>query len=127
MTLYESIKSNLVEDETGVHTVDNDPAWAAAVEKVNAKYKELEPEIKEELMKELKGFVRSVRGYFSSDEILNLPEVKAYKAAILNPEDIWCECSGETSSEFKPDGESYLGVSKHGYICNKCKKFTQIG
>ena len=51
----------------------------------------------------------------------------AYKDAIEDPENIWCECPEDHDTEFKPDNESYLGVTKHGYICKNCKKYVQIG
>jgi hypothetical protein len=78
------------------------------------------------IQKEAKDFVKSLRPYFSEDEIKNLPEFKAYTDAIKDPEDIWCHCPEEHEATYKPDSP-YLGVNKHGWICKKCKKYTQIG
>lgn len=97
------------------------------VDKVQAEYDSNKPEIKKELEEELRELVRMLKPYFSIDEIMKMKEIKAYSDAIKDPEDIWCECSGDTGSKFKPDGEPYLGVTKHAYICNKCGKYTQIG
>ena len=52
---------------------------------------------------------------------------KAYKDAIKDPEDIWCECGAPNGEEAKEYDDSYLGVDKEGYICNNCKKYVQIG
>lgn len=82
--------------------------------------------ISKSIEKEAKNFVKSIRPYFSEDEIKQLPEFRAYVDAIKDPENIWCQCPEEHESTYKPDSP-YLGVNKHGWICKKCKKYTQIG
>lgn len=116
-------------NDAEIHTMDNDPSWAAAVNKVNKEYSKNKSKISDDIAKEYARFTKKLTssGLFKPEDVWELPEGKAYRDAIKDPEDIWCECSGDTDSKFKPDGTSYLGVSKHGYICNKCKKFTQIG
>lgn len=106
--------------------VDQD-AFAKAWAKAKAEYDDEKPQMRKEIEKEFKRFCKDLRGYFTPDEIRNLPETKAYEDALKDPEDIWCECPEEHSTEFKPDGEQYLGVTKHAYICKKCKKYVQIG
>ncbi len=98
------------------------------VSKVRAEYEKEKPKIKKEIEKEFREFVKDLlRAGFTKEELLKLKETKAYNDALNDPENIWCECNEDTNSEFKPDGEQYLGVTKHGYICKKCKKYTQIG
>ena len=127
MNLGSKILKSLNESE--VHTVDNDPAWAEAVAKVNKEYEENKPEIIEELKKELKAYKNKMasEGY-SKEEIKELPMIKAYEDAIKDPDDIWCECGKYAGEDlYKDDGEVYLGVEKHGWICPNCSKYTQIG
>lgn len=98
------------------------------VDKVYNQYEKEKPRIKEEIVEEFREFIRSLyRAGLKKEDIEKLPEVKAYSDAIKDPEDIWCECSEEHDTDYKPDGEVYLGVSKHAYICKKCKKYKQIG
>ena len=97
------------------------------VDKVNAEYDAAKPEIIKEIKREFNQFAKQLKPYMTDDEIRNLPETKAYQDAIADPDDIWCECGSDFNEEYKPDGESYLGVDKHGYICNNCKKYVQIG
>lgn len=125
----QSLRDKKEADEIEVHTMDNDPSWAAAVNKVNKEYSKNKSKISDDIAKEYARFTKKLTssGLFKPEDVWELPEGKAYRDAIKDPEDIWCKCSGDTDSKFKPDGTSYLGVSKHGYICNKCKKFTQIG
>ena len=116
-------------NEAEIHTIDNDPSWAAAVSKVNAEHSKNKSKISNNIAKEYAKFTEQLThsGLFKPEDVWKLPEGKAYRDAIKDPDDIWCECTEDTNSKFKPDGASYLGVSKHGYICNKCKKYTQIG
>lgn len=98
------------------------------LDKVNAELEKSKPELIDEIKKEFREFKAILKDYdFTNEEINALPETKAYKAAIRDPEDIWCTCSGETNTKFKPDGTVYLGVYKHGAICTNCKKYSQIG
>lgn len=114
--------------EGELHTIENDPLWAEAVKKVNAEWEEEKPEVSKEIEKEYKDFRKSLKGHLTDEEIDNLPETKAYMDAIKDPDDIWCECGEDSDNELvKPNGESYLGVEKEGYICNNCKKYVQIG
>ena len=125
MKLNESIIKNLFEGE--LHTVDNDPAWAAAVAKVKAEYEEEKPEISKDIEEEFKQFKKDLlQSGFTEESIKTMPEVKAYEDAIADPDDIWCEC-GSGEDLYKEDGDVYLGVDKHGYICSNCMKYTQIG
>ena len=120
MKITESIINNLKESK--VVTIDPE-----IVAKVQAEYNEAKPEIRKQIENEFRNFVRDIRAYYSADEIRQLPETQAYSDAIKDPEDIWCECHEDHDTEFKPDNESYLGVTKHGYICKNCKKYVQIG
>jgi len=121
MKITQEILGNLKEAET----ITIDPKIVA---KVQAEYDKEKPRIKKEIEEEFREFVRELSKYgFSQEEIRKLPETKAYSDALKDPEDIWCECTEDTDSDFKPDGETYLGVSKHAYICKRCKKYTQIG
>lgn len=98
------------------------------IDKVQAEYEASKEDIRAEIKEEMLDLVRELSRYgMSKDEIMNLKEIKAYKDAYADPEDIWCNCKEEHESDYKPDGESYLGVEKHAYICKGCKKFTQIG
>ena len=106
------------------HTVDNDPAWAAAVAEVNKEHEEAKPEIIEDLKRELASYVRACK---EDGEEINSTVFKAYQDAIKDPDDIWCECTDSNDEFFKEDGEVYLGVSKHAYICPRCMKYVQIG
>lgn len=124
MKLNEGIIKNLKESE--LHTVENDPAWAAAVAKVNAEWEEEKPAVAEEIKKEYEAFRNRLKKRYTDEEIDNMPEIKAYKDAIADPDDIWCECNSGDDL-YKEDGDVYLGVDKHGYICSNCKKYTQIG
>jgi len=116
-------------NDAEIHTMDNDPTWAAAVNKVTKDHEKNKSKISDDIAKEYARFTKKLTssGLFKPEDVWELPEGKAYRDAIKDPEDIWCTCSSDSGSKFKPDGSSYLGVSKHGYICNKCKKFTQIG
>ena len=106
-------------------TVDNDPAWAKAVAQVNKEHEEAKPEIIEDLKRELASYVRACR---EDGEEINSTVFKAYQDAIKDPDDIWCECDEIYGDEFfKEDGEVYLGVSKHAYVCPHCMKYMQIG
>lgn len=120
MRVQHQILHNLKEAETV--TIDPD-----IVAKVQAEYDKAKPEIRKEIEQEFRQFCRDMKGYFTPEEIRNLPETKAYRDALIDPEDIWCECPEEYDVDYKPDGETYLGVSKHAYICKKCKKYVQIG
>ena len=126
MSLGKKIINNL--KESGWDDIPSFTFSPETVAKVQAEYDKDKPVIIEEIKKEFRMLVRGLlKDGFTKEDILKLPETKAYEDAIKDPEDIWCDCQGETDSTFKPDGESYLGVEKHGYICNKCKKYTQIG
>ena len=121
MKITHEILDNLKEMETFTF----DPKIVA---KDQAEYDKDKPKIRKEIENEYRELVRDLLKYgLSKEEIMKLPETKAYNDAIKDPEDIWCECSEDTESNFKPDGEVYLGVSKHAYICKRCKKYTQIG
>ena len=122
---YGVSKGNMTEGE--LHTVENDPLWAKAVAKVNKEYKKNKPKRSTEIEKEYKKLIKDLESIgISGNQLESVPEVGAYKDAIEDPDDIWCEC-GNINSIYKPDGESYLGVDKHGYICSRCRKFQQIG
>ena len=98
------------------------------LDKVNAEIEKNKPELINEIKKEFRDFKAILKDYdFTNEEINALPETKAYKDAIKDPENVWCTCSEKTESKFKPDGAVYLGVYKHGFICTKCKKYAQIG
>lgn len=129
MKLNESILRNLKEAEERLVTVDNDPAWAAAVAKVNKEFEENKPEMIQELKAEYKEYIKGcLDDGYTKEEIAELPVTKAYKDAMKDPDDIWCECDEYPDETlFKDDGEIYLGVSKHAWICPNCGKFTQIG
>ena len=52
--------------------------------------------------------------------------------AVEEEKKIFCECdylenNPHASANYKPDGVSHLGVTKHGWLCPKCNKFVQIG
>lgn len=98
------------------------------VAKVKAEYDKDKPILIKQLKEEFRGVVRSLLSAgFTKDEILKLPETKAYSDAIKDPDDIWCDCGSTADGKYKEDGAVYLGVEKHGWICPKCKKFKQIG
>ncbi|MBO7615039.1 MAG: hypothetical protein J6T15_05025 [Bacilli bacterium] len=128
MKLGQSILKNLNEIE--VHTVDNDPLWAKAVAEVNAQWEKEKPGVAEDIKAEYKEYLKTLKeaGY-TKEQIDKMPETKAYKDAIKDPDDIWCECGYYSDDEtyYKEYGEFYLGVESEGYLCKKCMKFTQIG
>lgn len=97
------------------------------VDKVRAEYDEAKPEIIKEIKKEFASFLRYAKKYYSEEELKETSTYKAYQDAIKDPEDIWCECGAPNGESYKEDGDSYLGVEKHGYVCNDCGKFVQIG
>ena len=87
--------------------------------------KELQVQIIEEYKDYLSTLAKS--RLFTKEEILKMKETQAYKDAIINPNNIWCKCRKEWGTTYKTDGEVYLGVEKHSFICNHCKKYRQIG
>jgi len=126
MSLGKKIINNLNES-----SLDNAKTFTFSPEivaKVQAEYNKNKPEIVKELRDEFRMLVRELlKVGFTKEELLKLPVTTAYEDAMKDPENIWCNCGKDNGSKYKPDGESYLGVSKHGYICNKCRKYTQIG
>ena len=97
------------------------------VDKVNAEYEKEKPAIKKEIQKEYDAIIsRFKRKGYSQASLDKIPAVKAVKDAANDPDDIWCEC-GNSSNFYKEDGYQHLGVTKHGWVCDKCYKYQQIG
>ena len=98
------------------------------VDKVNAEYEKEKPAIKKEIKKEFDRLVKNFKANgIDEEKMKELPIYKAYQDAMEDPDNIWCECEEDTTENYKPDGATYLGVDKHGYICSNCKKYKQIG
>lgn len=97
------------------------------VDKVNAEHEKEKPAIKKEIQKEYDAIIRRFkRKGYSQASLDKIPAVKAVKDAANDPDDIWCEC-GNSSNFYKEDGYQHLGVTKHGWVCDKCYKYQQIG
>lgn len=57
-----------------------------------------------------------------------LPSNEEEEKELEEERNLYCDCEEpDPNPEYKPDGVEHLGVTKHGWICRKCGKFTQIG
>lgn len=57
-----------------------------------------------------------------------LPSNEEEAAEMEAERKLYCDCEEpDPNPEYKPDGVELLGVTKHGWVCRKCGKFTQIG
>ena len=84
MKLNENILKHL--NESDIVKFDKD-----IVDKVYSEYEEEKPEIINNIKKEYNKFTNTLlKSGISKEGINKLPEIKAYKDAINNPEDIWC-------------------------------------